>query len=772
MRVPVSWLRDYVALEMPLADLATRLSISAAEVEGIERRGVPDADGNLGLFRVGRVLEAAKHPNADRLQLCRVDVGEGEARQIVCGAWNFGAGATVAVALPGAVLSGGLALERREVRGELSDGMILAEDEVDLGTDHSGIMVLPEAEPGTPLGDLLPLVDDVLLVEPTGNRPDLLAVYGIAREVAALFDLELSPPPGVDPRPDSSDPVAIEIEDLDGCPRYIGRLFRDVSVAPSPVWLKARLSAAGLRPISNVVDVTNYVMVALGNPLHAFDFATLRGGRIVVRRARPGETLRTLDGVERRLDGADLVIADAERAVALAGIMGGEETEIGESTTDVLLEAANFEPTAIFRSSERLHLRTEGSNRWEKGVDPYLAGQAARFATQLLVETAAARWVGHADVKGELPERPVIRYRPERADEVVGLPTPPDEQHAILDGLGFERRADDVIAPTWRARDVLREIDVVEEVARFRMDEVPFTLPARRAMFGALTRLQRLQRQVEDVLVGLGLVETYTASLREDDPDPAAWRLPEPVSVELAVLRTRLLPSLIDAARRNLDLGARGIALFELAHVYLPGDELPDERRHVAGIVEGGWSRAKGIVETLYAALNVEPRFSRASDELLHPGKAASVGAGVVGELHPGLIEGVWGAFELDLALLLDAAPDRVTFEDVIGYPPVQGGPGLRGRRGGECRRSGRRGPGGGGAGAARDATLRRLPRRAGRRRAQVDRVQGHLPVVRADALGRGRRGLARADRRRARRPLRRDAARRVNPIRRRARIP
>ena len=672
MRVPVSWLREYVAVDMPLDDLATRLSISTAEVEGVERRGVVDSDGNLGLFRVGRVLEAEKHPNADRLQLCRVDVGEGEPRQIVCGAWNFGAGATVAVALPGAVLPNGLELEQRKVRGELSDGMILAEDEVELGTDHSGIMVLPETEPGTPLVDVLPLVDDVLVVEPTGNRPDLFAVYGIAREVAALYDLELAPPPGTDPQQDADEPVDIAVDDFEGCPRYIGRLFRDVAIGPSPVWLKARLLAAGMRPISNVVDVTNYVMLGLGNPLHAFDFSTLQGGRIVVRRAEPGEKIRTLDGVDRDLEPTDLMIADAGRSVALAGIMGGEETEIGDGTTEVLLEAANFEPVGIFRSSERLRLRTEGSNRWEKGVDPHLAGQAAALATQLLVETAGARWVGHADVQGTLPERPVIAFRPERADSVIGLATPAAQQETILASLGFDLRDGDVAAPTWRAREVTREIDVVEEVARFRMDEVPFTLPERREMFGALTPLQRLQRRVEDVLAGLGLVETYTPSLREADPDPAAWRLPEPISVELAVLRTRLLPSLLDAARRNAELGAGGVALFEIARVYLPAEALPDERKRVAGMVEGGWDRAKGVVETLYAALKAEPTFERTADELLHPGKAAKVGAGLVGEVHPALMEGAWGAFELDLGALLAEARDDVKYEDVVSYPPVR----------------------------------------------------------------------------------------------------
>ncbi len=427
-----------------------------------------------------------------------------------------------------------------------------------------------------------------------------------------------------------------------------------------------------MRPISNVVDVTNYVMLALGNPLHAFDFAKLSGGKIVVRRARPGEELRTLDGVDRRLEPSDLMIADAERSVALAGIMGGEETEIGEGTSDVLLEAANFEPTGTFRSSERLRLRTEGLNRWEKGVDPYLAEPAAKLAARLIVETSGAHLAGHADVHGELPERPIVRYRTERADEVIGLATPPEEQLALLGRVGFEQRDGDVAVPTWRARDVTREIDVVEEVARFRLDEVPFTLPQRRAMFGALTPLQRLRRKVEDTLVGLGLVETYTSSLREDDLDPQALRLPEPISLELAVLRTRLLPSLVRAAQHNLELGARGIGLFEVARVYLPADGLPDERRRVAGIVEGGWSRAKGVVESLYVALRAEPRFEQATDDLLHPRKAATVGAGLVGELHPQLLEGSWGVFELDLEQLLAATPDQVKFQDVVGFPPVR----------------------------------------------------------------------------------------------------
>ena len=673
MKVPVSWLREYVPIEMPIPELADRLVISTCEVDGIETVGVADVDGNLGLFRVGRVLDAVKHPNADRLQLCQVDVGEGDPRQIVCGAWNFGAGATVGVALPGAVLPNGLQLEQRKVRGELSDGMILAEDEVELGADHTGIMVLPNGiEPGTPLADVLPLTDTVLHLETSHNRPDLLAIYGIAREVAALFDLRLSPPPGVDPSPDADELVDVTVEDFEGCPRYIGRLLRGATIGPSPFWLKARLLAAGMRPISNVVDVTNYVMLALGNPLHAFDFAKLAGGRIVVRRARPGEKLRTLDGVERDLDPSDLMIADADRSVALAGIMGGEETEIGEGTSEILLEAANFEPNTIFRTSERLRLRTEGSNRWEKGVDPYLAEQAAKLATQLIVELAGATWVGHADVHDGLPEPPVVRFHPERTDAVMGLETPPEEQHAILRRLGFDVDGESVAVPTWRARDVTREIDVVEEVARFRLDDVPARLPRREAMFGRLSELQRIRRRIEDTLVGFGYSEAYTWSLLPADPTSGAVELQEPLSSEQAVLRTSLVEGLLASARRNLDAGNEDIALFEQAHVYLPADDgLPEERWRVGGIAEGGFPFAKGTVEGLYGALGIEPSF-RPADDLPAPGRGARTDEGWVAALRDPDLPGEWGAFELDVDALAERVPDLIVYDDVITYPPVR----------------------------------------------------------------------------------------------------
>ena len=673
MRVPLSWLREYAPVDAPVAELADRLSIASAEVKGIEHRGVPDTDGNLGLFRVGRVVEAGKHPNADRLQLCRVDVGEGEPRQIVCGAWNFGAGAIVAVALPGAVLPDGRKLERAKLRGTVSDGMILSERELELGTDHAGIMVLTAGEPGEPLVDVLPLAETILEVESTGNRADLLSIYGLARDVCAIYDVELAPPPGREPERAGDEPVDITIEDYEGCPRYIGRLFRDVQIAPSPPWLRARLTGAGMRPISNVVDITNYVMLALGNPLHAFDYDTLAGHRILVRRAHPGERLRTLDGVERDLDRRDLLIADGERGIAIAGIMGGEETEVTERTTNVLLEAANFEPVSLLDSSERLKLRTEGSNRWEKGVDPYLAPQAAALATELMVELANARWVADNDVHADLPGRPVVRFRSERTDAVVGVGVPAERQNALLGRLGFDRQDGDVVVPTWRARDVTREIDVVEEVARFVLADLPETLPLRRHMTGRLTREQHLQRVVEDVLTGAGLSEAYTPSLVPVVWDAAGIALPEPMSEEQAILRTTLLPSLIDSVRRNVDAGNTGIGLWEIAHVYLRREgALPDEPVRVGGVLDGGFARAKGVVEAVYRTLRKPAAFTPGSHPAFHPGKTAQAEAGVVGELHPALLEGTWGAFELDLAALVAGANDSPEYEDVITFPAVK----------------------------------------------------------------------------------------------------
>ena len=675
MQVPASWLREYVAFDWPLEELARKLVFTSCEVDRIVRRGVPDTDGNLGFFRVGRVLEAGKHPNADKLQLTKVDVGDGEPRSIVCGAWNFGVGATVAVVLPGGVMPGGeFTIEKRKLRGEVSDGMILSERELELGSDHGGIMLLPgDLEPGMPLADVLPVGEDVLEIETLFNRPDLMSVYGIAREVAVLTGAELAPMPGVDPTRDGDEPVAITIDDLGRCPRYVGRLFRDVQLGESPAWLKSRLLAAGMRPISNVVDITNYVMLALGSPLHAFDFDSLADGQIIVRRARAGEELETLDGTQRTLDPDDLVIADAEKPIAIGGVMGGGNTEVSDATTSVLLEAANFDPLTVLRSGERQRMRTESQTRWEKGVDPELAGPAATYASQLLVEIAGARWTGEADVRGELPPPPVVRFDPAYANAVLGLEIDESEQRERLGRLGFDVTDDWMVTtPSWRARDVRRDIDLVEEVGRFRLEDVPATLPRRQAMFGRLTHFQRLRRIVEDVLVGAGFYEAYTYSLQATDPDPNALELPVPLTSQQRLLRTTLGVGLLGAAAHNVAAGNDDVALFEVAHVYLPtGTSVPDERWRLGGIVSGDLFRAKGAVEAIFAALHIEPHFERAR---VLPGLplGATVQSGWIAEHGPLSIDGSWAAFELDLEELFSFVPERILYRDVITYPPLR----------------------------------------------------------------------------------------------------
>ena len=706
MKVPVSWLRDYVAIEMPLDELSHRLAVTSCEVERVSRRGIPRENGNHEHFVVGLVLSAEKHPNADRLQLCKVDVGEAEPAQIVCGAWNFGAGAIVAVARPGSQMPDGLVLDRRKLRGELSEGMILSERELELSQDHDGILILaaPGAadapKPGTPLAEILPLADDVLEVEVTGNRPDLLSVYGIAREISALYGLPLASPPGLEPVLAGSEPIAITIDDTTGCPRYIGRLFRDVKVAPSPAWLKARVLGAGMRPISNIVDITNYVMIAFGSPLHAFDYDKVAKQEILVRRARQGEKMEILGGDEYTFDARDLLICDGAGPVAIAGIKGGEATGVSDTTTTVLLEAANFEPHALLATSERLRLRTDGSNRWEKGVDPYAAGLAATLASQLIVELSGARWTGANDVHQGLPERQVIALRPARTDAIIGVATPVAEQTTLLESMGFAvaegaltgpdfpggagQPTLDITVPTWRARDILREIDVVEEIARFHLDDLPATLPRRREMFGALTEVQRLRRRVEDVLTGAGLAEAYTGTLTGTDPNPRALRLPDPLGGEQEVMRTRLLNGLLESAQRNVNVGNSGVALFEIARVYLPlGDtDLPDERWHVAGIVEGGYFRAKAVVELLLGAFRAGWAFEPAADlgdlgqgaRLRGTGSAGEPGVdgGLVSKLPAGAIDGEWGYFEIDLPTLFAAVPERATYVDVVTFPSVK----------------------------------------------------------------------------------------------------
>src|SRR6478672_383327 len=427
---------------------------------------------------------------------------------------------------------------------------------------------------------LLPLADEVMEFEITPNRPDCLCVYGVAREVSASLDADLAPWPGSEPQPagddDAGDWVSARIDAPDLCPRWAARVFTDVKVGPSPPWLKARIAAAGMRSISNVVDITNYVMLCVGEPTHAFDLDKVAGREIIVRRAAAGEQVVTLDGQRRTLDEDVLVIADAEKPSAIAGLMGSEWSEVGDDTTTVLLECANFDGPSTQRSSTRLGLRTEGSTRWEKGLDPHLVPRALALASQLMVELPGARLVpGTVDLHGQLPEPAVVPLRRERLELLIGVPYEQVQIDRALTRLGYEHADGGWRVPTWRANDTYREVDLIEEVARIDgVWKVPTVMPPHADAIGKRDPDVLLRNRVNDVLLGAGLSEAVTVAftdetladrlrLTADDPRRQQLRVANPMGADQALLRSQLFPGLLDSVRRNLDAGQTRIALFE-----------------------------------------------------------------------------------------------------------------------------------------------------------------------------------------------------------------
>jgi phenylalanyl-tRNA synthetase beta chain len=712
MRVPVDWLTEYADPGLPVTALEERLTMTGTKVEAVHHHGV----GDLERFVVGKVLEARQHPDADRLSVCVVDVGDGGPQQIVCGAPNVAAGQTVAVARPGAVMPDGTKLGVVKLRGVESNGMILAEDELGIGTDHAGIIVLDgDLQPGAPLETVLPIATDVLELEITPNRPDCLAVYGVAREVHAVTGAPLAPPPWASdpgtPGPIEGAEVRVEAPDL--CPRFTARVFDDVQVGPSPPWLKARLMAAGQRPINNVVDITNYVMLLVGSPLHAFDLDRVAGGLLVVRRARDGEQLVTLDGQTRTLDHDMLVIDDADGPTSLAGVMGGERSEVHQGTTRVLMEVANWHGPTIHRTSQLLALRSEASSRFEKGLAPEQAMESQIVATQLMLELTGARLrPGTIDVGGEGPPPKVIRLRERKVEELLGRAIERPRQAEILEALEFGV-ADapdglDVSVPAFRRIDVYREADLVEEVARIDgLEKLPATLPKRRGTAGLLTTNQRLRRRAVDALVGRGMYETVGWSftdqgladrlrLEHDDPRRDFVVLENPMSEDQSVLRTTLSGALLDAARHNVARGASDLALFEAGTVFrATGEKLPHEHRALGGILTGrlqrqtwgtsepahtGFFAAKALLGAALDAVRVTWWIEPATEPFLHPGRTARVRAGGedvgwIGELHP-IVARTWdldaaALFEIDLDHALQHAEAVPQYVDLTSFPAL-----------------------------------------------------------------------------------------------------
>ncbi|MBK9178336.1 MAG: phenylalanine--tRNA ligase subunit beta [Acidimicrobiales bacterium] len=692
MRVLLSWLRELAPLDGDPAELAETMSDLGMTVESLERVGE-----GLGGIVVARVLSLRPHPQADRIQLVEVDRGDGEALQICCGAFNMRVGDLVPLATLGTVMPGGLEIGRRKLRGEWSNGMLCSAAELQLGSDAAGILVLDGAlEVGAPLAEALGITADVVFdLEINPNRPDAMSVAGVARDLAARSGVPFTlPEPVLVEAGDTATSAlaSVEIVDPDLCGRFVARVLEGVSVGPSPRWLADRLTLAGMRPINNVVDVSNYVMLELGQPNHPYDLARVPGRGLRVRRARPGETMVTLDDVERRFVGDDLLICDARDApVGIAGIMGGASSEIAPDTGSVLVEMAWFEPMAVARTSKRLGLRTEASARFERGCDPWVIDLAMARFCQLLGATAAPDPI---DERGVLPERGHVTVRMARVNALLGAELAEEQVAGYLDPIGFttERVAEGVLSvalPSWRL-DSSTETDAIEEIARHHgYARIAARVP-RSTQAGSLTPFQRARRLVRDVLTGLGLSEAMPlpflapGDLERAGLDPAGVRLANPLAAEESVLRTSLLPGLLRAVAHNANHRQPGARLFEIGHVFgapRPGEELPDERERVGAVLAGAdAAEAKRAWDVLAAALRVDGVEVRAATPPgLHPTRSAELVAGgapigEVGEIDPdvlaahGIVERV-GWLGLDLGALFALARGERPYRPVSRFP-------------------------------------------------------------------------------------------------------
>jgi phenylalanyl-tRNA synthetase beta chain len=727
LRVPLSWLREYVDFDLAAEELVELFSLRSQEVDGLERLGVTS-----GEVVVGEVIEFGSHPNADRLSVARVDLG-GQEVQIVAGAPNPYPGARVPVILPGSTLADGRKLDKAKLRGLESYGMMMSERELGISNDHEKILLLDGSyEVGRPLEDYFPVGETILEIDVMPNRPDLWGMIGVARELAAILKTTFRiPEPQVEAGGRRTREYDLRVEAEDLCPRYDLRRVSDIRPGGrAPLFMRRRIYAAGMRSINTIVDATNYVMLETGQPIHAFDATKVQDG-IVVRRAYPGEEMTLLDGQTRVLDEEMLVIADEKRGLVVAGVMGAEEAEVGEETTDVLIEVATFAGRNILETSQRLGLRTDASGRFERGLDPNMVSYAMGRVTGLIAEISGGSPASDTLSHYPDPVRPwQVPLRLGRAELLLGMPVEASEATQRLELLGCKVQREDgklsTTVPTFR-RDLRREADLIEEVGRLvGLENVPERLPGV-PLPGGMTQEQRKLRRLRHLLADLGFAEIMTYPF-----GPARWneglnveralRLRNPLSAEASNLRISLLPGLLDVAARNRSFGARGGAFFEIGRVFEPREQPPElreaalryrllgdtgregsdgdaatdllmgvaEAQKVTGLYAGtvrpsGWNvpaltagffEAKGLVERLVAGATFEPR----SWAFLHPGRAATVllrgvEAGWVGELHPEAAErfGLEGwpvsAFELDLAAV---EPDPTPhFELFYNVPAV-----------------------------------------------------------------------------------------------------
>lgn len=710
MNVTLNWLKTYIDFEFSPVELADRLTMLGIEVEAIKQLGT-GLDGVV----VGRVDAVGPHPNADKLVLCQVDVGEAESLQIVCGAPNVREGMFAPVATIGATLPIGLTIKSAKLRGEVSQGMLCSEKELGLSEDAAGLMELStDVALGTLLTEALGLDDVMFELEITPNRPDCLSLIGVAREVRAETGNPLKLP-SVDLMESDTDiqeltSVTIDVPDL--CPRYAARVIQGVKVGESPTWLQQRLESVGVGVINNIVDVTNFVLMEYGQPLHAFDYHKLDENRIVVRRASDGEQLTTLDEVDRELTTDMLVIADAETPVALAGIMGGYDSEITETTCDVLLESAYFNPSSVRATAKALGINTEASYRFERGADPEAVLAGLDRAAQLIAELAGGTVCkGIVDVyPGEKPLRK-IQIRPNRVNFVLGTEIEAAEMEQILSRLGFDVEASgsayQVTIPTFRS-DITREIDLIEEIARvYGYDNIPTTLPKGDIPVPAPDPKVEVRRRLKRFLLAAGMMEAVNYSfcdpncfekirLVPDSPLRDAVPLRNPLSPEMSLLRTTLIPGLLENTQHNRNHQINTIGLFEIGSVFVRDSDQKEPER-IAGILAGqigdgiygnpyrspDFFDIKGLVEGMLEVCGItEYTLQKTDMPTFHPGRNAEVlleemSVGTFGEVHPEVLENYdlpYKAylFEFDLEVLVNAAVFAKRFEPISIYPKVE----------------------------------------------------------------------------------------------------
>ena len=714
MKVPLKWLSEYVDITLPPADIAERLTMAGSEVGGIQVVG-----GNWENIVIGQITAVNPHPNADRLHLATVDLGTGE-QTVVCGAPNLNVGDKIAFAQVGARLidprNGQLTrLKPARIRDVESSGMICSERELGISDKHEGIIVLP---PELPIGAQLTdyLGDTILNLDITPNRPDCLSVIGIAREIAALTGRSPHIPEisYEEVAPTIEEQVSVEIIDAELCPRYCASLISGITIGESPGWMQERLLACGMRPINNVVDITNYVMLEYGQPLHAFDYDKIRGRKIIVRRAGAGEAVESLDGAERTLSSDMLVIADEARAVAIAGVMGGANSEVTEGTTSILLEAASFKAASIHYTAEKLLLSSEASMRFERGIRPGLTIPALKHATRLIMQLGGGKIAGGIiDVYPGKRDREPIRLAASEVKRLLGIEFSPEQITATLTSLGFEVKPADaatefqVTAPYWRS-DINQAVDLVEEIARIiGYDRIPTTMlsvPIPQQNPDPVTGLEQKARRC---LVGHAFQEVITYSLtglemlakltpERHAPEPMPLRLANPMTADQEYLRPTLRANLLAVLAANRRYEENSIRLFELGKVYLPRDkDLPDEPEVLCALLSGarqekswlgeaeplGFFDAKGIVEGFLNQLGITASFEPGSDKGLHPSRQASVISdgnplGVVGELHPKVAdafeigETVY-LFEINVRALLPFTTGQKTFQPIPRFPSI-----------------------------------------------------------------------------------------------------